>query len=169
VVGEYFYALPVFAGAALIGGAGRDTTAGAIIFDWGQRSLRSMAVGIPPLLFWQHALGASRPNEADSNWRPFQDNNAASGHAFTGAIPFLAAASMTDEWYWRCLWIAASLAPGWARLNNDDHYFSQVALGWCLAHLAVSSVSATERSPRPLTWSPAVFPDGAGINFLLDF
>ncbi|MBI4586536.1 MAG: hypothetical protein HY717_21205 [Planctomycetes bacterium] len=167
--GDYFIALPVFAGATLAGAAAKDTYAGSVLFDWGQRSLRSMAVGVPPLLFWQRALGASRPNEDDSRWHPFQDNNAVSGHSFVGAIPFLTAASMTDAWHWRCLLVTASLAPGWARFNNDDHYFSQAALGWWLAALSVFAVDHSERSGIPLSLEPMVLPQGGGFSLVFRF
>ena len=44
------------------------------------------------------ATGASRPADGQgSHWHMFNDNNGVSGHAFIGAIPFLAAAEMVER------------------------------------------------------------------------
>ena len=79
---------------------GNARMAGAMnLGEWGDRSLRGVLLGTPPLLITQRLLGGSRPgeNREASEWQPFEDNNAVSGHAFMGAIPFLTAMQMTDD------------------------------------------------------------------------
>ena len=51
------------------------------------------------MLIMQSTTGTSRPGEMDAKpaWKPLNDMNGVSGHAFIGAIPFLSAAQMTDN------------------------------------------------------------------------
>ena len=136
-------------GAAMVGGAWADETRlGRAANTWGNRSLRAVAVGAPPLLLLQAATGAGRPGEssAESDWRPFQDTNGVSGHTFMGAVPFLVAAQMTDNPLLSGLWYTGSIMTGVSRINDDDHYLSQVVLGWWLAKIACDAVDKTEGS-----------------------
>ncbi len=169
IVGDYTLTLPAVAAAAVLGSFFPEDSSGSVVGDWGKRSLRAAAVGVPPLLLLQAGLGASRPNEhRGSRWRPFDDNNAASGHAFIGALPFLSAASLTERWYVRYPLIALSFAPAWARFNNDDHYFSQVALGWWLAYRSVASVARSD-ARRAFGVAPVVTPNVWGLTVSLEF
>ena len=113
---------------------------------WGDRSFRSMLVGVPPLLFLQKALGSSRPNDnpAFSDWRFWEDENGASGHTFVGAVPFLVAAQLAERPGAKFGWTALSTLPGWSRINDNDHYLSQVIVGWYLAYLATKSVQDSD-------------------------
>ena len=134
-------------GAAMVGGALTDETRlGSAANTWGNRSLRAVAVGAPPLLLLQAATGAGRPGEssAESDWRPFQDANGVSGHTFMGAVPFLVAAQMTENRLLSGLWYTGSVMSGVSRINDDDHYLSQVILGWWLAKMACDAVDKTE-------------------------
>ena len=136
-------------GAAMVGGALADETRlGRVANTWGNRSLRAIAVGAPPLLLLQAATGAGRPGEssAESDWRPFQDANGVSGHSFMGAVPFIVAAQMTDNPLLSGLWYTGSIMTGVSRINDDDHYLSQVILGWWLAKMACDAVDRTEGS-----------------------
>src|SRR5262249_55540769 len=78
------------------------------VFEWSNRSLRSMAVGWPAMLAVQAVLGSDRPQQGNSHWRPFHNLHGASGHTFMGAVPFLTAATMTDNPYWQCPLFLAS-------------------------------------------------------------
>jgi len=150
-------------GAAMVGGAWADETRlGRVANTWGNRSLRAVAVGAPPLLLLQVATGSGRPGEssAESDWRPFQDGNGVSGHAFMGAVPFIVAAQMTDNPLLSGLWYTGSLMTGISRINDDDHYLSQVVLGWWLAKMACDAVDKTEgRKDKPSKIVPLL---GAG-------
>jgi hypothetical protein len=105
-------------------------------------------------------LGASRP-AGDSRWHPFRDVHGVSGHTFVGAVPFLTAAAMVDEPLYKVPLVLGSFLTGWARIHNDNHYFSQAALGWWIAYLSVRSVNQTQRE-RAVSFSPFT-PDGPGV------
>jgi hypothetical protein len=116
--------------------------------QWGNVTFRSFVVGAPTLVLIQNATGGSRPGESShgSEWRFFQDDNGASGHAYVGAIPFLVAAKMSKRPLVKAAFFAGSGLAGYARLCNDSHYLSQVILGWSIAHLAVNATWKSETS-----------------------
>ena len=144
--GEGKYALPLYATAVtagwLVDGEGGLGAAG----QWGERSLRTILVGAPPMLAMQRVLGASRPGETSSgsHWEPFYDDNGVSGHAFMGAIPFITAAQMMESRWAKAGLYAGSTLAGLSRVNDNHHYTSQVVMGWWMAYLAARSVSGTE-------------------------
>jgi hypothetical protein len=156
--------------AALAGKASEDYTTDGGLFEWSNRSLRAAAVGYPTVLLLFVTLGGDRPDKGDSHWQPFEGVHGVSGHTFVGAIPFLTAAAMTENPYWKAPLVLGSFLTGWSRLHLDLHYFSQVALGWWLAYLSVQSVEDTqEMRQRALTLSPALGPDGARILLQLQY
>ena len=136
IPGDIFVTPPVLLGTYLLF---KDSSAG----EWAQKSLRALAVGAPAGLFLQRAIGSSRPSERDSKWRPFNDANGVSGHAFIGAIPFITAAKMSENPYVKGLLYGLSALPGMSRINDNKHYFSQTALGWYLALLSCNAVEKT--------------------------
>jgi hypothetical protein len=142
-MGDGLITVPVFAAALAAGELMGNSAAGGAFSEWGERSIRGVAVGGPLLLALQKTLGSGRPEEDGSRWDCFDDNNAASGHAFIGALPFISAAKMSDELYFKIPLYAASTLTGLSRINDDDHYFSQVLLGWALAYLSASAVDET--------------------------
>lgn len=168
-VGDFVKVAPILIGASLLGECAfiKDTALGSTIGEWGRRSARALLVGSPSTLFLQYALGASRPKEGDSDWKPFNDNNSASGHAFVGAAPLITAAQMSDNFYLKSLFYAASALPGIARINDDKHYLSQVILGWWLAYLSAESVGQTEEQKIIIT--PVALRDGLGIRLTKRF
>jgi PAP2 superfamily protein len=107
---------------------------------WAQKSLRALFLGGPLGLVLQRAIGAERPDKNDSRWRPFKSSHGLSGHAFIGAVPFIMAARMEDNIYLKGMFYGLSVLPGLSRINDNQHYFSQVALGWYLAYLSSSVV-----------------------------
>ena len=116
---------------------------------WSYRTSRSLLVGAPPLLTIQWLTGASRPGEssAGSDWKPFNDNNGASGHTFVGAVPFLVAAKMARRPLVKTAFFAGSGLAAYGRLCDDGHYLSQVLLGWSIAYLAVEATTCTDLEP----------------------
>ncbi|MFM8892423.1 MAG: phosphatase PAP2 family protein [Planctomycetia bacterium] len=145
-IGEGKYALPIFGAAALTGVVLEGQPAGDVVGEWGSRSLRMFVVGAPPVYVLQLATGASRPGEgsAGSQWHFFNDNNGVSGHAFVGAIPFLAAAEMVDNPFAKGSLYVCSTFVGFSRMTDNAHYPSQVFLGWYLAWASAMAVSRTE-------------------------
>jgi len=146
-IGEGKYALAVFGAAAATGIVLEGRPAGDIVGEWGSRSLRMFAVGGPPVYLLQLATGASRPadnSSAGSHWHFFNDNNGVSGHAFVGAIPFLAAADMVENPLAKGTLYVCSTFVGFSRMTDNAHYPSQVFLGWYLAWASSMAVSRTE-------------------------
>lgn len=163
-LGNGRYTVPVCSAALLLGTLIGKTSIGSLSKAWGSRSLRTMLVGIPPLLLLQHATGASRPTEADSAWRPFEDDNGVSGHSFMGAVPLLSAAMMAENFFFKTLWYAGSTLCGMSRINDDKHYFSQAMLGWWLAYLAARSIDRTEDQATYVSVSPVFWQHGQGVG-----
>jgi hypothetical protein len=156
--------------AALCGKAPEDYASDGGWFEWSNRSLRAIAVGFPPVVACYALLGSARPDLSnDSRWHPFEHFHGMSGHTFIGAVPFLTAASMTDNPWVKYPLVFGSFLTGWARLYEDRHYFSQVALGWWCAFLAVHSVNQTENERRSLSVVPMVMPGGAGMGVELRY
>jgi membrane-associated phospholipid phosphatase len=137
--------LPIVGAAAATGLVFEGNPAGDVVGEWGSRSLRMFVVGAPPLYALQWATGGSRPGEgtAGSRWHFFNDNNGVSGHAFVGALPFLAAADMVESPLLKGTLYVCSTFVGFSRMTDDAHYPSQVFL-WYLAWASARAVSGTE-------------------------
>jgi len=139
--GEWKYMLPISWGISAL--LPKDNGG---LQTWGNLSLRAIVVGTPSTLIGQRVAGASRPNEEgvavpDSKWRPLKDDNSVSGHSFVGAIPFLAMAELNNQSIGlKALGYAASFAVPFSRMNDNDHYPSQAALGWFMAYESVQTV-----------------------------
>ncbi len=166
--GEGTFALPIYGVALGLRYLFPDSGVADTTSEWGERSLRTFVVGVPPVLFLQYAIGASRPGETDhtSEWRPFEDSNGVSGHAFMGAIPFISAAKMTDQPLLKGVFYTASILPGFSRFNDDDHYLSQVALGWWIAYLSASAVDDSFNLPPNMEIVAGPVADGEGVNLI---
>ena len=163
--GEIF--IPAFAGMALAGHLFRDKPLGRRCGDFGERVTRGYLVGAPPMLFMQAMLGGSRPGEDPvygSRWKPFDDTNAVSGHAFMGAVPFLTAAEMTERPVLKGGFLLLSTIPAWTRVNDDKHFLSQACLGWWMAYLACRAVNETEACNRCFQVMPMPRADAVGVQ-----
>lgn len=165
--GEIF--IPAFAGLAVAGSLLDRSPICFAAGDYGSRVTRGYLVGAPPMLFMQAFLGASRPGETrfESQWKPFDDTNAVSGHAFMGAVPFITAAKMVDPWWAKGGFYALSTFTAWSRVNDDQHYFSQACLGWWMAYLACSAVDRTENGcDRCYSLVPLTTPEICGVGLV---
>ncbi|MCA9043840.1 MAG: phosphatase PAP2 family protein [Planctomycetaceae bacterium] len=156
--------LPIYGGAMVLHWIVPPDSVFAPVGDWGDRTMRAFVVGAPALVGMQLLTGGSRPEEGNSHWHPFNDNNGASGHAFMGALPFMAAAEMTDHRGVKLGLYTASALTGWSRVNDRDHYLSQVVLGWTIAYLATRSVSQTE-GENGFQMIPIASPEFTGAIF----
>lgn len=155
-LGNGYYTIPVFAAAWAAGSLLEGRPGAGNVGEWGERSIRGILVGAPPMLSMQYVLGASRPGESTSrsHWQPFQDNNGVSGHAFMGSIPFLTAAQMSEDRWLKAAFYAGSALVPLSRINDDDHFTSQAFLGWWFAFLATSAVEFTQSDDSHWTLSP---------------
>ena len=167
VLGNGAITIPVFCGAALVGSWLDDYPVGHVSNEWGHRCLRTILVGGPPMLAMQVITGASRPGETDedSRWTPFHDNNGVSGHSFMGAIPFINAAKMTDNPYWKTAFYAGSTLAAFSRINDDDHYASQALLGWWMAYVAATAVDDTQQGNLKIVPMPVADGLGMGVEY----
>lgn len=159
--GEQWPMVGLYAGSSVLG---RWLDVDPRFAEWGDQSLRSMFVGVPPLLFLQRALGSSRPNDVppSSKWNFWNDDNGASGHTFVGAVPFLVAGRLAQRPRVKATWYAMSTLTGWSRINDNDHYLSQVIIGWWLAYAATEAVERSEH--RRFEVAPALIDDTIGIE-----
>ncbi len=167
--GEYKYAIPLYFAMSFSEHLFPDSTLIGTTSEFGNLSLRALAVGAPMVGILQCGLGADRPPVGESRWQPFRSSHTASGHAFVGAIPFLTAASMTDARVLQALLVTGSFGPGWSRIQTDRHYFSQVFLGWSMAYLSVQAVNQTDDPDRSWRIIPVDFPNGFGMGVLFQY
>ena len=122
----------------------REQCIGRALNDWGAQTARALFVGATATGLLQVIIGASRPNEErGSRWRPFDDDNGVSGHALVGAVPFLVAASRTENRLLCGAFVVASGISAASRVYEDKHYLSQALLGWWIACLSVEATIAT--------------------------
>jgi len=163
--GEGQIFIPAFAGLAFAGDLLEGLPLCGAAGEYAGRVTRAYLVGAPPMLLMQLVLGASRPDETalGSQWKPFDDSNAVSGHAFVGAVPFIAAARMTDRPVLKTGFYLASTFTAWSRINDNAHYFSQAALGWWMAWLACRAVDEPDLRRRRVCFEPWGQPGTLGM------
>lgn len=122
----------------------QQSPVGDTIFEWAYRSFRSMLLVSPQITFLRHILGGGRygaRHYKDSRWRFLKKGRAScSGHTFNGALPLLTASVMSEDPIFRYGFFALSFLPAISRINDDQHYLSQVMMGWVLAYLSVRTV-----------------------------
>ncbi len=168
VFGEGVIFVPAMAGLSLAGKALEDQPVFDAAGEFGDRTTRAYLVGAPPMLFMQFLLGASRPGEHpyNSRWKPFDDWNSVSGHAFMGAVPFITATHMTGNRTAQTLLLVGSAGTAWSRVNDDAHYLSQAILGWYMAYLATRSVHAPDYDADRWTLIPLAGPQVSGLGLV---
>ena len=162
VFGEGKYVIPLSLLAAGIKYFDNESSIG----DWGAHCARAYLTGGPAVFLMQRVTGGSRPGETnhDSKWRFFNDSNGLSGHAFIGAVPFLALAKMNrDTRYLKYIFYVASAATAWSRVNDNSHYLSQVALGWYMAWQSVDAVFDVDEERQAISITPAFGQDSYGF------
>jgi len=92
-----------------------------------------------------------------------------SGHAVIGSVPFITAAQMSDEIYWKAAFYGLSTLSGWSRINDDVHCFSQAVLGWFLGYLSCTVVTKTDAlRQESIRFGFAPVPGGGAITFQMD-
>jgi hypothetical protein len=169
---------PAFVVLGLAGEALADGPPGDGAGGWLRRGGRAVLVGAPAVYYLQQLTGGNRPSDGlGSEWEPFDGSHGVSGHTFLGAVPFLTIARMSRSRVVDTLAVAASLAAGWGRLNDDQHYASQVLLGWYVAWEATGAVAPTGRAPaaggdgdaRVFTLRPLALPAGGGLQITWSF
>lgn len=135
---------------------------------WGQLTARAYAVGGPTVLSAQWLTGASRPSDGrdQSEWKPFNNTNGVSGHAFIGTVPFITIAYMNDDnAFIKYSAYFASTLSAVSRVNDNQHYLSQAILGWYLGWESVDAIFTVEsKKKNNFRVQPVVKEDGYGIH-----
>ena len=109
LLGEGKYLIPI----SILASGAYYLDSDSEIGNWGLNSARAYAVGLPAMWVIQNITGASRPDELNgSKWKPFNDTNGVSGHAFVGAVPFLTLARMNNNKFIKYAFYAASGLDG---------------------------------------------------------
>ena len=168
-LGEWKKTWPVFLGCSVFDYIPwkKQTSALRIIGNWGSRSSRALLLGWPSVALFQRVIGSPRPIWGSSYWQPFRYGTGVSGHAFVGAIPFLAAASMTENPLLKGIFIATSTGVSIGRINDNKHYTSQVVLGWIAAWLSIQAISKTEKSYKHTAMDILFQVNGIRVSFNL--
>lgn len=167
-LGEGKYLIPLSLISAGIGHWLNDGIELSGVGKWGERTARAYFVGGPTVLVTQMLTGASRPSEDKmiSDWKPFNDTNGVSGHAFIGSVPFLTIAYMNNDnaLIKYSAYLASTLAA-LSRINDNQHYLSQAILGWYLGWESVDSVYAVDSNKKNHTIrvQPVAGPDSYGL------
>ena len=76
---------------------------------------------------------------------------------------------MTDNPFLKYTLYGGSTLAAWSRIQDDQHYLSQVVLGLWTAYLSVRGVDATEEKAGRVLFAPVILPDGGGIKAVLQF
>ncbi len=166
-LGNGLYTIPLLSAAWIAGEYIDGPEAFESVGLWGQRSMRAYFVGAGPMLVGQKLTGASRPYEIPegSAWRPLQDNNGVSGHAFIASVPFITAAKMTDNPWAKSFWYTASVLGPLSRVHDDAHYPSQVVLGWTIGYLSATAVTQTDNGHRNWRILPNAPSGSSGLSW----
>ncbi len=140
------------------------------LYHWGYRSMRTLLLaGLQTELFiW--TIGSGRPiQNRPSRWYPFHSHkhsihdSGVSGHAFNGAIPFITAGMMCEEPLYKYSFYALSILPSLARINDNNHYASQVILAWAISFLSANAIDKTKRS-HACPWQIHAYPIAHGAR-----
>jgi len=160
--GEKILIVPLAAAATAMQMSSTDNAFG----EWGQLTMRTYLVSAPAVGALQFLTGGSKPRDGvEATWRPFNDDNGVSGHAYVGAVPFLVLAKMDQLTpIQQNLALFASGLSAWSRVNDDEHYFSQALLGWYMAWEAVDAVSSNGVNNNWVKVAPYTFGDGVGVS-----
>jgi hypothetical protein len=118
------------------------------------------------MLAAQYLTGGSRPSSTDSHstWKPFSASNGVSGDAFMSTCLFVSAADMTDQLAFKVFFYACSFMVPWERIDQNQHFLSQAALGWWMGYLACRAVDQTELNKRNVMIVPIVSPEMSGVG-----
>jgi membrane-associated phospholipid phosphatase len=165
-IGDGYYTLPAYAVLTALSLYPHEIPGLEPLETWGERSLRATVVGVLPLVFLQRAVGTGRPTRAVDNdrWDFWSYPNGVSGHTFIAAVPFLTAARMVDDPLLKAALYVGSGLTGWSRINDNDHYLSQVLVGWFLAYLSVEAVFDTDDQSAHWELVPIPAQHGQGIG-----
>ena len=119
----------------------------------------------------KYAVGRVRPNSATStfDFKPFSANQSfPSGHACQAFAVATAISENYPAWWVRLLCYGGAGLVGYARIEQNAHYTSDVVagavLGWSVARQVVHRHDDLP-NPKRLSWTPYVTGNGGGLIF----
>jgi hypothetical protein len=123
----------------------------------------------------KYVVGRVRPNSNKStfDFKPFSNNQSfPSGHASQAFAVATAIAENYPYWWVQTLCYGGAGLVGYARIEQDAHYTSDVVagalLGWAVARQVVHRHNGPA-DPRKLSWSPYAIGNGGGLVFYKSF
>ena len=123
----------------------------------------------------KYAVGRVRPNSATStfDFKPFSNNQSfPSGHASQAFAVATAIAENYRSWWVQALCYGGAGLVGYARIEQNAHYTSDVVagalLGWSVAR-GIAHRHEDPGDPGKLSWAPYATGNGAGIVFFKSF
>jgi hypothetical protein len=123
----------------------------------------------------KYAVGRVRPNTATNTFefKPFSGNQSfPSGHAAQAFAVATAIADNYPAWWVQALCYGGAGMVGYARIEQNAHYTSDVVagalLGWSVAQAVVHRHGGPP-NPKKLSWSPYANGNGAGLVFFKSF
>jgi len=132
---------------------------------WALKSVRATVVGAPPSCSWRWQPGGDRPTRGIPIGIRFRIPMG-SADTRTSAPSFHHRRENERKSLPEGDLLRAIDVPALGRINNDEHYFSQVALGWYLAYLSCAVVAkGTDRQEGRLQVQLAPVPKGIAITF----
>jgi len=123
----------------------------------------------------KYAVGRVRPNTATRtfDFKPFSNNQSfPSGHASQAFAVATAIAENYPSWWVETLCYGGAGLVGYARIEQNTHYASDVVagalLGWSVARTVVHRHNSPP-DPRKLSWAPYANGNGYGLVFFKSF
>jgi hypothetical protein len=123
----------------------------------------------------KYAIGRVRPNTATSTFefKPFSGNQSfPSGHASQAFAVATAIAENYPSWWVQTLCYGGAGLVGYARIEQNAHYTSDVVvgalLGWSVARAVVHRHNSPP-DPKKLSWTPYANGNGYGLVFFKSF
>ena len=124
----------------------------------------------------KYAVGRVRPNTATNafQFKPFSNNQSfPSGHASEAFAVATAIAENYPVWWVQTLCYGGAGLVGYARIEQNAHYASDVVagalLGWGVAHAVVHRHNGRPPNPEKLNWSLCAEGGGARLMFFKSF
>lgn len=164
--------LYLLGGFAVWGELGGDTRAKNVAMDGFATSLIASGLITPAL---KYIIGRERPNHtaATFSFRPFSGNYSfPSGHATQAFAVATVIAEHYPVWWVQGLAFGSAAVVGYARIEQNAHYASDVVagslIGWSVARAVVHRNNGP-RNPRRLSWAPYAGGKGCGLLFYKSF
>jgi membrane-associated phospholipid phosphatase len=168
----YSYSFAVLAGFELWGEVGENTKAKKVAMDGVASSIIAAGLITPALKF---VVGRDRPRSNHGTYRfaPFTSNiSFPSGHSAQAFAIATVIAGNYHQWWVGTLAYGSAALVGYARIEQDAHFASDVVAGAIIGVAVARSVVHRNDGPRhsnELSWTPYASGHGGGLVFYKSF